>query len=128
MATVAYQISECRATRPMRMDQSSHRYRSRRDPQEPLQRRLTGVAATDVRLGYRRLTVLPRREGWKVNAKRVHRIYVEKGLTVRTKRRKIARHQCLPAPVPLLALRKRMARRSEWLSEHRCRTHQVICE
>ena len=31
--------------------------------------RLREIAATHVRYGYRRLTVLLRREGWKVNAK-----------------------------------------------------------
>jgi putative transposase len=82
------------------MDRSSHRYRSRRDPQEALRRRLKELAATYVRYGYRRLTVLLRREGWPVNAKRVYRIYAEEGLTVRTKqRKKIARRQRLPAPV-----------------------------
>jgi hypothetical protein len=39
-------------------------------------------------LGYRRLTVLLKREGWKVNAKRIYRLYTEEGLIVRTKQRK----------------------------------------
>jgi putative transposase len=82
------------------MDRSSQRYQSRRDPQDALRRRLREIAATYVRYGYRRLTVLLHREGWKVNAKRVYRIYAEEGLTVRTKqRKKIARRQRLPAPV-----------------------------
>ena len=49
---------------------------------------------THVRYGYRRLTVLLRREGWHVNAKRIYRLYREEELIVRTKqRRKIARRQ-----------------------------------
>ncbi len=36
----------------------------------------------EVRRGYRRLTVLLRREGWKVNPKRIYRLYSEAGLTV----------------------------------------------
>jgi putative transposase len=40
------------------------------------------------RYGYRRLTILLRREGWQVNSKRVYRIYREEGLKVRVKRRK----------------------------------------
>jgi len=53
-----------------------------------------------VRYGYRRLTVLLRREGWKVNAKRVYRIYTEEGMQVQTKvRKKMARRQRQPAPV-----------------------------
>ena len=44
-----------------------------------------------VRYGYRRLTVLLRREGWQVNHKLVYRLYVEEGLLMRRrnpKRRK----------------------------------------
>ena len=50
--------------------------------------RLRELAATRVRFGYRRLTVLLKREGWRVNAKRIYRLYSEEGLTVRTKYRK----------------------------------------
>jgi putative transposase len=47
-----------------------------------------------VRYGYRRLTVLLKREGWKVNAKRIYRLYDEETLKVRsTERKKIARLQ-----------------------------------
>jgi putative transposase len=59
-----------------------------------LRRRLCEMAAKHVRYGYRRLTVLLRREGWKVNAKRIYRLYTAEQLIVRTKlRRKIARRQ-----------------------------------
>jgi len=82
------------------MVRSSQRYRSRRDPQVVLRRRLKEMAATYVRYGYRRLTVLLRREGWGVNAKRIYRLYREEGLRVRTKiRKKIARRQRVSAPV-----------------------------
>jgi putative transposase len=50
------------------------RYRSRRPVQEVLRGWLRQLAATYVRYGYRRLTVLLRREGWAVNAKRIYRI------------------------------------------------------
>ena len=59
-----------------------------------LRRRLCEMAACHVRYGYRRLTVLLRREGWKVNAKRIYRLYSEEQLIVRTRqRRKMARRQ-----------------------------------
>ncbi len=59
--------------------------------------RLRELAASRVRFGYRRLTVMLRREGWKVNAKRIYRLYSEDGLAVRTKvRRKIARRMRVP--------------------------------
>ena len=45
------------------------------------------LASSRVRYGYRRLTVLLKREGWEVNAKRVYRLYVEEGLIVRTRKR-----------------------------------------
>ena len=55
------------------------------------------MAATHVRYGYRRLTVLLRREGWKVNAKRIYRLYDEENLKVRSvERKKIARRQRVP--------------------------------
>jgi putative transposase len=60
--------------------------------------RLRELAANRVRFGYRRLTVLLRREGWPVNAKRIYRLYTEDGLAVRTKvRKKIARRTRVPA-------------------------------
>jgi putative transposase len=49
--------------------------------------RLRELAASRVRFGYRRLTVLLRREGWQVNAKRIYRLYTDEGLTVRTQHR-----------------------------------------
>ena len=50
--------------------------------------RLRELAASRVRYGYRRLTVLLKREGWPVNAKRIYRLYSEEGLIVRTSKRK----------------------------------------
>jgi hypothetical protein len=45
-----------------------------------LRTRLRELAASRVRFGYRRLTVLLRREGWLVNAKRIYRLYSEEDL------------------------------------------------
>lgn len=61
--------------------------------------RLRELAASRVRFGYRRLTVILRREGWRVNPKRIYRLYSEDGLTVRTKvRKKLARRSRVPTP------------------------------
>lgn len=93
-AQEAYRISERRAARIVQLGISTMRYRSRRMFDEVLRRRLRELAGTHVRYGYRRLTVLLRREGWHVNAKRIYRLYREEELIVRTKqRRKIARRQ-----------------------------------
>jgi len=74
-------------------------YRSRRPPQDALRMRLRELAASRVRFGYRRLTVILRREGWRVNPKRIYRLYTEDGLTVRTKlRKKLARRSRVPMP------------------------------
>jgi len=77
----------------------SNRYRSRRDAQTELRLRLRDLAASRVRYGYRRLTVLLRREGWHVNTKRIYRLYREEGLQVRIKQRgKRASHARVPLP------------------------------
>lgn len=44
---------------------------------------MLALAAERRRFGYRRLTVLLRREGLRVNHKRVYRLYREEGLAVR---------------------------------------------
>ena len=80
-----YAISERRACSAMGFHRSSQRYSSRRDPQIELRVRLRDLAAARVCYGYRRLHVLLRREGWPVNHKRVHRLYAEEGLSIRTK-------------------------------------------
>ena len=81
----------------MMINRSTMNYQSRRDPQHALRTRLRELAASRVRFGYRRLTVLLRREGWAVNAKRIYRLYTEDGLAVRTKvRKKIARRSRVP--------------------------------
>ena len=70
------------------IDRMTLRYTLHRDSQEALRVRLRELAGSRVRYGYRRLTVLLRREGWEVNAKRIYRLYVEEGLIVRTQKRK----------------------------------------
>lgn len=48
-------------------------------------KRIKEIAETRVRYGYRRIEVLLRREGWRVNHKRVRRLYGEMGLQLRNK-------------------------------------------
>jgi putative transposase len=67
---------------------SSCRYRARRRDDPELRQRLRELAGERRRFGYRRLTVMLRREGRAVNHKRVYRLYVEEGLTVRRRERK----------------------------------------
>ena len=63
----AYGMGEWRACSVTGFRRSSHRYRTRRDPQIELRLRPRDLAAARVRYGYRRLHVLLRREGWPVN-------------------------------------------------------------
>jgi putative transposase len=99
-AQEAYRISERHAARLVQLAIGTRRYRSRKGFDEVLRHRLREMAGTHVRYGYRRLTVLLRREGWHVNAKRIYRLYREEGLIVRTKqRRKMARRRPVPTGV-----------------------------
>jgi putative transposase len=84
-AQEAYRISERHAARVVKLAIGTLRYQSRKVFDEVLRHRLRDLAGTHVRYGYRRLTVLRRREGWHVNAKRIYRLYREEELIVRTK-------------------------------------------
>jgi len=91
-------VSTRRVSGLMMVNRATMKHCSRRDPQTALKLRLRELAATRVRFGYRRLTVMLRREGWAVNAKRIYRLYTADGLAVRTKvRKKIARRARVPA-------------------------------
>jgi putative transposase len=85
---VGFRVSERRACRLAGVARSSYRYRSLAVEQTALRLRLRDLAAARVCYGYRRLHVLLRREGWRVNHKRVYRLYREEGLGIRAKRRK----------------------------------------
>jgi putative transposase len=85
---VGFGVSERRACRVGGVPRSSCRYRSVAADQTALRLRLRDLAAARVRSGYRRLHILLRREGWRVNHKRVYRLYREEGLGIRVKRRK----------------------------------------
>ncbi len=82
----AYWVSERRACEVIRIWRSSHRYSSQRRDDRALRLRIREIAETRVRYGYLRIHVLLRREGWRVNHKRVYRIYREEGLNLRRKR------------------------------------------
>lgn len=58
---------------------SSHRYEATRDDQAAIRMRIREIAEAWVRYGYYRIYVLLRREVWKVNPKRVYRLYQKEG-------------------------------------------------
>ena len=86
--TERYQVSERRACRVVGLSRSSHRYVHRLGEPRGLRRRLKHHAASRRRWGYKRLTVLLRRDGYPVNHKRVYRIYRAEGLQVRRRPRR----------------------------------------
>ena len=89
MLRQAQGLSERRACRLVGMARTSCRYeRPRQGREEKLKARLHTLAGERRRFGYRRLTVLLRREGWTVNHKRVYRLYRQEGLGVRRRKRK----------------------------------------
>jgi len=70
------------------VERSSYRYESRPDRNAELRSELVKLARQKPRYGYLRLHALLSRRGHEVNVKRVYRLNVEEGLTVRRKRRK----------------------------------------
>ncbi len=71
------------------MSRSVQRYRIRKpDDEEALRSDIIRLAGKYGRYGYRRITALLKTEGWKVNHKRVERIWCEEGLRVPKKQRK----------------------------------------
>lgn len=87
-----FNVSELRSCKTLKIHRSSYRYQSRKDAQAFLRMRIREIAATRVRYGYRRIHILLLREGWKINHKRVYRLYREEGLNLRqkSKRKKLS--------------------------------------
>ena len=79
--------SQRRACLLIGLSRESHRYVSK-DKNKQLKQRLKELAVYRRRFGYRRLTVLLRKEGNVVNHKRVYRIYKQENLKLRKRTRK----------------------------------------
>jgi putative transposase len=79
----AYEVSQRRACQVISADRTSMRYRSVRPDDVTLRARLRELAAVRRRFGYRRLMILLRREGTRVNHKKLRRLYREERLQVR---------------------------------------------
>ncbi|BDE06909.1 insertion element protein [Vulcanimicrobium alpinum] len=85
-------VSQRAACRIARCPRSVAQYRVRRTDDPALLERLKALAAERRRFGYRRLTIMLRREGFVVNHKRVHRIYRNAGLQLRSRRKRGVRY------------------------------------
>ncbi|WP_430735388.1 IS3 family transposase [Halodesulfovibrio aestuarii] len=82
----AYQVSVRRRCSVLCMSRSSSYYKPTRKDDSALRLRIRDIAETRVRYGCQRIYILLRREGWYVNHKKVHRLYCEEGLNLRSKR------------------------------------------
>ena len=85
-----FDMSQRRACSLAGQARSVQQYCSVRRPMKGLLDRLVELAGERPRFGYRRLTILLRREGFRVNHKRIWKLYRDLGLAVRKKRRKRA--------------------------------------
>lgn len=81
-----YKVSVRRSCEVMMIHHSVYYYRHHRREDRPLRARMKEIAETRIRYGHDRIYALLRREGWKDNHKRTHRVYKEEGLNLRTKR------------------------------------------
>ena len=72
---MTYRVSERRGCRVLRSNRSGHRYQTIRHDQAVLRRRIREIAAARIRYGYFRIYIVLRREGLKINHKRVYRLY-----------------------------------------------------
>ena len=82
-------VSQRRACRVLEQPRTTQRYRAAPDEEEQrLERRLLELVRAHPRYGYRRMTVLLQREGWRINRKRVYRLWRRQGLRVPQKARK----------------------------------------
>ena len=85
-------ISERRACRAIGQPRSTQRKPHRmRDDEAPLTTAIIQLASAYGRYGYRRVTALLRAAGWRVNRKRVLRIWQREGLKVPAKQSKRGR-------------------------------------
>ena len=86
-----FRVSTLRACRLARFSRSAYYRGSAKRDLAGLQLRIRDIAHARPRYGYRRITVVLRREGWHVNYKRVHRLYQLEGLQIRMRVRLLSR-------------------------------------
>lgn len=78
------EVSERRGCKTLGQPRSTQRYRPKRaDDEGRLIKRMHELARSNPRHGYRMITGWLRGEGWRVNHKRVHRLWRREGLKVR---------------------------------------------
>ncbi len=81
----SWRLSQRRACRILAINRSILHYRSVKVDEPVLRARTVELANVRIKYGYNRITSRLRLEGWRVNRKRVYRIYREEGLVLRRK-------------------------------------------
>ena len=89
-----------RSCRLALIQRASWYYKSQAKDQSGLRLRIREIAQARPRFGYERIHTLLLREGWKVNRKRIHRLYCLEGLQVRMRVRRRKRMSLHRGPVP----------------------------
>lgn len=85
-------VSERRACDVLKLNRTVKRYKLRKlDDEHTLKETIIRLVSRYGRYGYRRITAMLKAEGWKVNHKRVERIWREEGLRVPKKQQKRGR-------------------------------------
>jgi putative transposase len=81
-------MSECRACQPVNRPRGTQRYEpTQRYNEDPLTRTVIELASQYGRYGYRRITALLQRAGWRVGKDRIERIWRREGLKVPQKQK-----------------------------------------
>jgi len=123
-----YKVSERRGCRLFGLARSTWQYRSCRPADTGLRERLRELAAKLPRYGYKRLCRRLRKNGVKVNHKKIYRLYREEGLMVRKRTRKrLIRRAERPSPPARPNQRWSMDFTSDQLADgRRFRTFNVV--
>ncbi len=87
-AQTAFRVGVRRACRALVVHRSMIQYRSVRPDDAPVRRRLHELARDRPAFGVKRLHTMLRRDGVRINLKKVHRLYVEEGLQLKPRRRR----------------------------------------
>ena len=93
-------ISERRGCRLVSMNRKSCRYRKRQRTDNALIKRMRELAVEHPRFGYRRIHALLGREGFKVNLKRIYRLWKQQKLSLPKRRPRKARAKTTVGIVP----------------------------
>lgn len=80
---VNHGISQRRACRLLSFDRSVGRYKHKMKNDTGIKAKIISIAHERRRFGYRRICILLKREGLKINHKKVYRLYKEAGLKVK---------------------------------------------